>query len=53
MDNDKIVTEDLLEIPEFLKRAPITVEKTEDIPVEIEREFVSVEEEGGTEIVKE
>lgn len=36
-----------LEIPEALKRKPVDVEKIPDVPVELERQFVTVEEEGG------
>jgi hypothetical protein len=38
---------ELPEIPASLKRAPHEVELIPDIPVEIERQFVTIEEEGG------
>lgn len=41
---------ELPDIPAFLKREPNTVEKIPDVPVELERQFVSIEEEGGDEV---
>ena len=43
-------TEDELEIPAKLKREPQAVEKIADEPIELVREFVTVEEEGGKEV---
>lgn len=44
------IKEELPEIPEFLRRDPKVVEPILDTPIEIERQFVSIEEEGGNEV---
>lgn len=42
---------ELPEIPDYLKRSPgIVAEPLPDTPIEIERVFVSIEEEGGKEV---
>lgn len=46
MDDIKI-TADEMEIPASLRREPVVAEKIVDAPIEIERQFLTIEEEGG------
>jgi hypothetical protein len=49
---DTKITDAELEIPASLKRAPSATEIIPDIPVEVERQFVTIEEEGGIEVTE-
>lgn len=46
-------TDEEMEIPAALRREPAAVEYHPDVPIEIVREFVTVEEEGGIPVSKE
>ncbi len=50
---DKLPTDAEMEIPESLRRAPSAIEISPDVTVELVREFVTVEEEGGIPVTRE
>lgn len=50
MDENNNNPTEMPEIPEFLRLKKAPVETNPEVPVELEREFVSIEQPGGVEV---